>query len=64
MFVYGLVGFLIGMIVGGFINRILLRHVPSAEWRKNRNIKLKYGAFNWLCGLLGLIAALYLARFV
>lgn len=61
MFIYGLAGFFAGMIGGAFLNARLLRHVPKADWQK-REIKLKYGALNWLLGLVGAVAAIFLAR--
>jgi uncharacterized membrane protein YfcA len=61
MFIYGLAGFFAGMIIGAWINARLLRNVPKQDWAK-REIKMKYGALNWLFGLIGIFVALYLAR--
>lgn len=64
MFLYGLGGFIGGMILGAVVNAILLRNVPTKEWRNNRDLKLKYGAINWAFGIAGAILALYLVRYL
>lgn len=64
MFLYGLGGFIGGMIVGAVVNAILLKHVPSTEWRSNSALKLKYGALNWGFGMAGACLAVFLAKSV
>jgi zinc transporter ZupT len=61
MFIYGLFGFIMGMIAGAFLNVRLLRNIPKDQWKK-REVKMKYGALNWLCGFVGMAVALYIVR--
>lgn len=62
MFLYGLGGFIGGMILGAVVNTILLKNVPSTEWRNNRDLKLKYGAINWGFGIAGAVLSVYAAQ--
>ncbi|HEY1095791.1 MAG TPA: hypothetical protein VGF14_00965 [Alphaproteobacteria bacterium] len=62
MFLYGLGGFIGGMILGAVLNGVLLKDVPKEEWRKNRDLKMKYGGLNWLIALAGMVAGLFLSR--
>lgn len=62
MVLYSFIGFVIGMVAGGMLNRHLLRNVPKSEWLNNRDIKMKYGGLNWLIAILGAVAGYYLSK--
>ena len=57
---YGLIGFIVGFIAGMIANRYLLRDVSAEEMRKNKDLRLKYGALNWAIAILGLIIGIAL----
>ena len=62
VFLYGLGGFIGGLIFGAIVNAMLLKDVPPLEWRKNRDLKLKYGALNWAFAIAGAVIAVSLAK--
>lgn len=54
----GLTGFIIGFIAGMIVNAYLLRGVPRETYMNDKNMRLKYGALNWILALFGTIIAL------
>ena len=62
MWLQGLIGLGIGFAVGMAANLYLLRDLPRDVMRRNRDMRLKYGALNWGIALLGMFIALALAQ--
>ncbi len=56
----GLIGFVLGFLGGMAVNAYLLRGMPREEMRRNKDLRLKYGALNWGLALLGLLIGLAL----
>lgn len=54
-FMHGFIGFIIGFVAGMGINAYLLQGIPRDEFRRNKKLRMRYGALNWAIALLGLI---------
>ena len=62
MWIYGVLGFLIGFIAGMAANFYLLKDVSRENLRNDKKLRNRYGALNWGMAFLGMLIALTIAR--
>lgn len=53
VYVYGIVGFITGFVLGQALLMIWLKGYSNREIMTNRQIKYRYGLFNWGLAVLG-----------
>jgi ABC-type antimicrobial peptide transport system permease subunit len=64
MWIYGLLGFVIGFIIGMGMNMYLLQEMPREELRRNKDMRFRYGLLNWAVAFIGMFIALTLASWL
>lgn len=62
IYLIGLAGFMGGFVAGQMILHFLLRHKSKEELLYDKNLKLKYGLFNWGMAALGAYGLIQMVR--
>ena len=58
MFLYGLIGLVLGFVAGMAINAYLLQGTPREAYLRDKKLRMRYGLLNWAIAFLGLAIAL------
>lgn len=60
VYVFGVVGFIVGLIAGQMLLFFLLRNATREDLLNDPYLKWKYGSLNWLIAILGSYAFVWI----
>ncbi len=60
VYVFGFVGFIVGLVLGQMILYFLLRNATREELLNDPYLKWKYGTLNWIIAILGIYAFVWM----
>lgn len=63
IYIFGIIGFVGGFILGQALLLYLLRSRPRAELLDNKMLKWTYGVLNWVIAAIGAYCFVYLYHF-
>lgn len=63
VYVFGIVGFILGFFVGQILLLALLKGVSNKELLHNKTIQWTYGILNWACAGIGAYVLSFLYQY-